>query len=198
MENRKRSVCFRIIASVLLLLAVITGLCACTETVETGESGRTSSANSWKPERHFRESTSETGDTTDPGQTTPAETTVITPTETTVPDLDYIKSICVYSVWYDAVIDNPAEYDSISSDDAFALKGVFYFNTPLTASFKARLYKDGAVLLVRDVNLRDNVTAEADFSAGLEGLGTFESGEYYIELVFDGKPVAVTSTMRVK
>lgn len=119
-------------------------------------------------------------------------------TEQTVPDIDYIRGACVYSVWYDAVIDNPADYESIDSGDAFALKGVFYFNTPLTAVFEARLYKDGAVLLKRDVKLKENVTAEADFSAGLEGFGTFERGDYYIELFYKGESVATTSKMRVR
>ena len=44
----------------------------------------------------------------------------------------------------------------------------------------------------------DNVTAEADFSAGLEGLGTFEPGDYTVELYYNGEFIAKTGVMRVK
>ena len=94
--------------------------------------------------------------------------------------------------------DNPVDYDSVNTEDAFALKGVFYFNTPITGVFEAYLYKDDSVLMTRNVNMKNNVTAEADFSAGLEGLGTFEPGEYYVELYFDGELIASTSVMRVR
>ena len=52
--------------------------------------------------------------------------------------------------------------------------------------------------MTREIKLNDNVTAEADFSAGLEGTGNFDTGDYYIELLYDGKPVANTSKMRVR
>ena len=111
---------------------------------------------------------------------------------------EYVKELCVYSVWYDAVESNPVDYSSIESKDAFALKGVFYFSTPLTTVFQTRLYKDDSPVLDGEVKMKENVTAEADFSAGLAGLGTFESGEYHIELLFDGETVARTSKMRVR
>ena len=38
----------------------------------------------------------------------------------------------------------------------------------------------------------------ADFSAGLEGLGTFIPGEYTAELLFEGKTVAKTNVMKVR
>ena len=56
---------------------------------------------------------------------------------------------------------NPADYDEIDSNDAFALKGVFYFNKPLTAVFEANLYKGDELVMTREVRLRENVTAEA-------------------------------------
>ena len=111
---------------------------------------------------------------------------------------EYVKELCVYSVWYDAVESNPVDYSSIESKDAFALKGVFYFSTPLTTVFQTRLYKDDSPVLDGEVKMKENVTAEADFSAGLAGLGTFEPGEYHIELLFDGETVASTSKMRVR
>ena len=118
--------------------------------------------------------------------------------ETTELVFSFIKERCVYSVWYDVSTDNPAGYDWIASEKAYALKGVFYFSTPLTTVFEARLLKGDEVVLTRNVNMYDNVTAEADFSAGLEGLGTFEPGDYTVELYFNGEFVAKTDIMRVK
>ena len=198
MRKRRLTNELKILTAAVMSIAVFIGLCACKKTEEsyetiivTPDSSRI--VNHWKRE-------GETSDTSDPSVTVvPGETSHTSGTALpAVIDLDYVKSIYVYSVWYDAVIDNPADYTTIDSDDAFALKGVFYFSSPLTAVFEARLYKDGAMLLKRDVKLRDNVTAECDFSAGLEWAGTFDSGEYYVELLYDGQPVATTSNMRVR
>ena len=126
--------------------------------------------------------------------------TVTHVTETTVyekPDPEYVKSILVYSVWYDAVEANPLTDFRVDSIDAFALKGVFYFSEPLTAHFTAQLMYGDEIILTRGVDLKDNVTAEADFSAGLEGFGTFERGEYTIELYYEGDLIGVTDVMRV-
>ena len=120
------------------------------------------------------------------------------PSETNELTIKHVKSYFVYSVWYDVQTDNPAGYSSIESEKAFALKGVFYFSKPVTTVFEAKLLKDDEVILTRNVNMYDNVTAEADFSAGLEGLGTFEPGDYTVELYFNGESVAKTGVMRVK
>ena len=130
----------------------------------------------------------------------PTETIVPTipdPTETVEINYDYVKSVCVYSVWYDPTEDNPAEYTSVAKDDAYALKGVFYFTTPLTASFEAKLYKDGQVILTKNLELNNDITAEADFSAGLEWSGVFDEGNYIVELFFEGKSVASTDVLEV-
>jgi len=111
---------------------------------------------------------------------------------------DYLSHICVYSVWYDAVDDNPMDSRYIDSEDAFALKGVFYFSSPLFATFEARLYKDGELLMTREITLVNEVTAECDFSAGLEGLGTFESGTYMIELLYEGESISITDSIEVE
>lgn len=134
-----------------------------------------------------------------PAETEPSGTGITTSAATvyTEPDIEYYRKTCVYSVWYDAVESNPADYKSIESAKAFALKGVFYFSSLITEKFETRLYKDDEVFLTGEVKMRDNVTAEADFSAGLEGIGTFSSGEYYIELLYEGETVAVTPKMRV-
>ena len=130
----------------------------------------------------------------------PTETVIPTnpdPTDTVEINYDYVKSVCVYSVWYDPTEDNPADYTSVAKDDAFALKGVFYFTTPLTASFEAKLYKDGQVILTKNIELDNDITAEADFSAGLEWSGVFDEGNYTVELLFEGKSVASTDVLEV-
>ena len=113
-------------------------------------------------------------------------------------NIAFIEEAYVCAVWYDAVEGNPANYYSIESADASALRGVFYFNSPITTVFQARLYKDKEIVMTRDIYMRDNVTAEADFFAGLEETDHFEPGVYYIELLFEDKPVATTERMKVK
>ena len=102
------------------------------------------------------------------------------------------------SVWYDAVEGNPADSLSIDSSKASALRGVFYFNEPMTTVFQARLYKDKDIIMTRDIYMKDNVTAEADFYAGFEETDLFEPGVYYIELLFEDIPVATTARLKVK
>ena len=75
---------------------------------------------------------------------------------------------------------------------------VFYFNEPITGTFKAVLIKDGQKLLEKRIRLEGKVIAECDFSAGLEGLSTFGEGTYSIQLETDGSTVAVSSDMRVE
>jgi hypothetical protein len=137
--------------------------------------------------------TEETYETLEPTGSYPSDTA-----DTQYLDAAKLKSCYIYSVWYDVTTDNPADYDSIASEKAFALKGVFYFNTPLTCEFAAVILRGDQVVLTRNVNMYDNVTAEADFSAGLEGLGTFAPGDYTIELYFGSEMIAKTEVMRVK
>ena len=75
---------------------------------------------------------------------------------------------------------------------------VFYFTEPLRTTFEAKLFRGDELVLTKNVNMYDNVTCEADFSAGLEGLGTFIPGDYTVELLFEGKTVAKTSVMKVR
>lgn len=117
--------------------------------------------------------------------------------ETKELNYDFIKSIYIHSVWYDVETSNPATTNRIETEKAFAVKGVFYFSEPLYASFDAKLYKGDEVVLTKTVNMYDNVTCEVDFSAGLEGLGTFEPGEYRISLLFEGREIATTTNLKV-
>ena len=86
----------------------------------------------------------------------------------------------------------------VEKENAFAIKGVFYFSTPLTTTFEAKLYQDGELILTKEIVLNNNITAEADFSAGLEGWGTFDAGSYTIELFFEGDSVAITDSLYVE
>lgn len=193
MANTKALTGLRITAAVIMSLSVLISMCSCSVFDDSGSgSGRTYSSDKYKHEGGASETSESTYETMEP---TGTYSTV--PTVTMDVDVSFIRDAYLISCWYDVVDDNPVDYGSVNSEDAFALKGVFYFNTPLTAVFEARLYKDDQVLLTREVRMNGNVTAEADFSAGLEGLGTFETGEYYVELFFDGESIATTSIMRV-
>jgi hypothetical protein len=111
---------------------------------------------------------------------------------------DRISKACIYSSWYDIEKDNPATYSSIDTNDAYALKCVFYFNEPITGTFTAVLRKDGQQVSAKQIRLISKVVCECDFSAGLEGIGTFEPGVYNVQLVTEGKSVSVSGEMRVK
>ena len=63
---------------------------------------------------------------------------------------------------------------------------------------EAKLYQDGELILTKEIVLNNNITAEADFSAGLEGWGTFDAGSYTIELFFEGDSVAITDSLYVE
>ena len=107
------------------------------------------------------------------------------------------KKAYVYNVWYDIEKDNPVDYDSIDSNDAYALKCVFYFNKPVSGDFRAVLNRDGKPVAETDIRIDGKVVCECDFSAGLEGVGTFEAGVYCVSLETGGKTVAVSVEMRV-
>lgn len=123
--------------------------------------------------------------------------------EETYPDesgsgYNLISKAYIYSAWYDIEKDNPANYSSIDTNDAYALKCVFYFNEPVTGSLRAVLLKNGGELASKQIKLAGKVIAECDFSAGLAGMGTFEPGSYTIRIESEGKSVAVSGEMRVK
>lgn len=194
MANRKALIRTRIAAG-LLSLSVLASFCSCSilgDLRDDTDGSRTYSSERFKPEGNSQETTESTYETMEPTGTYITETT-----EPVELDFGFVSGAYLTSSWYDIIDDNPISNDSVNSEDAFALKAVFYFNTPITGVFEAYLYKDDSVLLTRNVNMRNNVTAEADFSAGLEGLGTFEPGEYFIELYFDGELVASSTVMRV-
>ena len=195
MANRKASIGSKMTA-LLLSLSVLAsfGSCSILGDIRGDTDGsRTYSTEKRKPEGNQSETPETTYETMEP-----TGTYVIETTEPVYVDFSYVQDVYLTSTWYDVVDDNPIDHDYVNSEDAFALKGVFYFSTPLNCVFEAYLYKDDEVLLTRDLKLNDKVVAEADFSAGLEGLGTFEPGKYYIQLFLDGEYVASTTTMTVR
>lgn len=195
MANRKASIGTRIAAG-LLSLPVLATFCSCSilgDLRDDTDGSRTYSSERSKPEGNTQETSESTYETMEPTGTYITEST-----EPVELDIGFVSGAYLTSTWYDVIDDNPVDYDSVNTEDAFALKGVFYFNTPITGVFEAYLYKNDSVLMTRNINMKNNVTAEADFSAGLEGLGTFEPGEYFIELYFDGELIASTSVMRVR
>lgn len=117
----------------------------------------------------------------------------------TSPDSGFetVSKSYVYSAWYDVEKDNPVDYSSIDSNDAYALKCVFYFNQPVNGSFRAILNKDGKQISAKNIRLDGKVVCECDFSAGLEGRGTFEAGTYTVSLETEGRNIAVSGDMRV-
>ena len=193
MANQRIHLIFSQAAAVVLSLSVVFGFTSCSEIEDMLESGirEALGEEETRHTRHDEDEDDYTYETLEPTGIYTDET------ESVRPDTDYINSVYIYSVWYDPVEDNPYLDTGMRSEDSFALKGVFYFSAPLTASFEARLYKDNKVLLTRKVSLKDNVTAEADFSAGLEGFGVFDKGTYKIELVYDSNSIAFTPELEV-
>lgn len=120
-------------------------------------------------------------------------------TYATEPDSGFerISKAYIYSAWYDIEKDNPVDYSSIDSNDAYAMKCVFYFNEPVSGTFRAVLKRDGEQVSVKQIRLDGKVIAECDFSAGLEGLGSFRPGSYKVYLETENKNVAVSDEMRV-
>ena len=117
--------------------------------------------------------------------------------ETMDVDAEYLQSVYIYTQWYDIIDDNPIDYAKVSSDNAYAIKNVFYFNTQLYVVFEARLYMGDELILTKNIEVKNSVVAEAEFSAGLEGFGTFSPGMYTVELVYEDEVIAVSRPLEV-
>lgn len=199
MANRKLRKISKNLLSASMALVLMISLCSCADAVRTlrvifDEDYGDSDDDDGRAGRHNRNvPTDETYETLQP--TGSYSTESLEPIDY---DIDYIRSVCIYTVWYDATQDNPMTENYVYKENAFAIKGVFYFSTPLTTTFEARLYQDGDQILTKEIVLNNNITAEADFSAGLEGWGTFDAGSYTIELFFEGDSVAVTDSLYVE
>lgn len=181
-----------------MVLVLVISLCSCSEAVRAlriafGDEDVNFDDSDNGSVRRRNDPTDATYETLEPTGTYSTE--VVEPVDY---NIDYIRSVCIYSVWYDAVDDNPVNVQYVNKEDAFAIKGVFYFSVPLTTVFETRLYQDGNLILTKELVLSNNISAEVDFSAGLEGWGTFDSGTYSIELLFEGETVAVTDDFFVE
>lgn len=127
----------------------------------------------------------------------PTGTYTTEPVEIMDVDAEYLRSVYIFTTWYDVIDDNPIDENRVYSEDAYAIKNVFYFNTPLTVVLEARLYQNDELIMTKEIYLKNNVTAEADFSAGLEGLGTFSPGQYTVHLIYADEEIAVSDPMEV-
>ena len=74
---------------------------------------------------------------------------------------DKVSKSYVYCTWYDVEKDNPANYNKLDSNDAYALKCVFYFREPVSATFRVILKNEGEQVAVKTVRLDEKVIAEA-------------------------------------
>lgn len=187
MKKRGRPAYFNIFKAASLLLAAVYCFSACSSIKDNDETDNSSASENHTTENSIAR-TSETS----------ASSVIIPSATTTEIDIAFVEEAYMCSVWYDAVEGNPADSLSIDSSKASALRGVFYFNEPMTTVFQARLYKDKDIIMTRDIYMKNNVTAEADFYAGFEETDLFEPGVYYIELLFEDIPVATTARLKVK
>jgi len=106
------------------------------------------------------------------------------------------ESTVISATWYDVETGNPLERDMVS--DAYAVQAVFYFSTPQTGQFHAELISEsGDVILSADITADNEITVVCDFSAGLQGWGTFDTGSYCAVLFKDGSEIARTKYLKV-
>lgn len=109
-----------------------------------------------------------------------------------------IKAAYIYTTWLDVELDLPLEDNKVPVDLSYALKNVFYFNTPVTATIHAELFDSSDTLILsKDVVLDGNVICTCDFSAGLEGMVQFDPGDYYIVISMDGNTIAKSEFVTV-
>ena len=109
-----------------------------------------------------------------------------------------ISKAYVFNAWYDVEKDNPATYNTMDTEDAYALKCVFYFSEPVSATFRVILKNGDEQVAVKTIRLDEKVIAECDFSAGLEDVDSFKPGVYRMHLEYEGKSVAVSGEMRIE
>lgn len=135
-------------------------------------------------------------ETSDPSQT---ESSGSVPSSTGIEmGYDKVSKAYVYNSWYDVEKDNPADYNTMDTEDAYALKCVFYFSEPVTATFRVILKNGDEQVAVKTIRIDEKVIAECDFSAGLEDMDSFKPGIYTMHLEYEGKSVAVSGEMRVE
>ena len=128
-----------------------------------------------------------------------AESSGLVPSSTDVEmGYDKVSKAYTFNAWYDVEKDNPATYNTIDTEDAYALKCVFYFSEPVSATFRVILKNGDEQVAVKTIRIDEKVIAECDFSAGLEDMDSFKPGIYTMHLEYEGKSVAVSGEMRIE
>ena len=102
----------------------------------------------------------------------------------------FFDECLVDAVWYDPLMSNPLDNNSLRSPEA--LVAVFYFDRPMYMSFTANLLKSGEVVQTIDVVVDGGTTAYCEFWGS-----RYTNGSYSIELVFADGVVATTDTLTV-
>ena len=109
----------------------------------------------------------------------------------------YIDAFYQESVWYDPLMGNPAEGDTLVSP--VALVNYFYFKQPMVLTLTAVLMKDGDEVSRIEVNVNNSVVAKCDFDAGLTlGSSSFEAGSYTIAIMSGDITIAESAAVRVR
>ena len=109
----------------------------------------------------------------------------------------YIDAFYQESVWYDPLMGNPAEGDTLVSP--VALVNYFYFKQPMVLSLTAVLMKDDDEVSRLEVNVNNSVVAKCDFDAGLTvGSSSFEAGSYTVVLMSGDITIAESGVIRVR
>ena len=130
------------------------------------------------------------------GEGTDPTTASTEPSESDSAGHKEIKDKYLASVWYGVETGNPLDDHTVS--DAYAVQNVFYFKAPVTGPFEAVMLDDtGKEILRNEIQAIDQVTIVCDFSAGLQGWGTFTPGRYCVELYYDGQKIAVSDYLTV-
>lgn len=104
------------------------------------------------------------------------------------PNAEFYKESFVTSLWYDPLTSLPL--DGSSMTDPIAIQCGFYFDRPVTNTFKIYLYKDGEDIYIQDVTADSAVLIICDFSTRLLDTDRFDKGEYTIKVKFDEQIIA--------
>ena len=95
------------------------------------------------------------------------------------------------SVWYDPVMSNPLDANSLISPEA--MLAVFYFDRPMYLELTADLIKDGEVVQSEQIVLNGETTAACSFWGQDYG-----AGSYTVEILFDGGTAGTTASLTVR
>lgn len=107
----------------------------------------------------------------------------------------YLTGTIVGCFWYDPLMGNPMESNSVSNP--VALRAVFYFDGLQTYSYTAELVCDNEVIAETEVSVDNDIIAVCDFDPDTIGIQSFSAGEYVVELFYNGQAVYSSDTLSV-